>query len=65
MSRAVWNLLAAILCTTAAVISVIAATILCLADPNLLSVLGLAAGVVGTAGGAAWIAAAVIEVRET
>ena len=65
VSGAVWNLVAAILCTLAATITAIAATILCLAEPNVLNLLGLAAAVVGTAGGAAWIAAAVIGVRET
>ena len=64
-SGADWKLLAAILCTIAAMITTIAATILCLAEPSVLNLLGLAAALVGTAGGAAWIAAAVIGVRET
>jgi hypothetical protein len=42
----------------------IAAILLCLSDGNLVNVLAVAAGVIGTAGGIAWIAAAVIGVRE-
>jgi hypothetical protein len=64
VSGAIWNLTAAILCTIAAAITTIAAVILYLSDSNLINMLAVAAGVIGTAGGIAWIAAAVIGVRE-
>jgi hypothetical protein len=64
VSGAVWNLVAAILCTTAAAITAVAAIMAYLSDPNLINMLAGAAGVIGTAGGVAWIAAAVIGVRE-
>jgi hypothetical protein len=52
-----WGLIAAILCTIAALITTVAAIILCNRDLGLLNGLGLAAGTVGTAGGAAWVMA--------
>jgi hypothetical protein len=64
VSGAVWNLIAATLCMAAAGITAIAAVILYLSDANLVNVLAVVAGVIGTAGGIAWIAAAMIGVRE-
>ncbi len=46
-------------------ITAIAAVMLCLSDANRINVLAAVAGVIGTAGGIAWIAAAAIGVRET
>jgi len=65
VSGAIWNLIAAILCAIAAGLTAIAAVILCLDNANFVNVLAAVAGVIGTAGGVAWIAAAVIGVRQT
>jgi hypothetical protein len=53
-----WNLIAACLCTGAAALSAIAALISCLDAWTVLNDLSLAAAIVATAGGIAWILAA-------
>jgi hypothetical protein len=55
VSGAVWNLIAAILCTIAAAMTATAAIVLCLSDLSVINRLAAAAGVIGTAGGIAWI----------
>ena len=56
-----WNLLAAILCTFSAFLVTIATL---LSELNLVGVLTLAAGAIGTLGGIAWIKAAADGLKE-
>ena len=58
---ALWNLIAAILCTIAAAVTTVAAY---LSEPSLISTLTIIAGVIGTLGGAAWVVAAILGVRQ-
>jgi hypothetical protein len=55
---------AAVLCTIAAAMATVAATVAYVADPNFVNELTGAGGVVATLGGIAWIVAAAIGVRQ-
>lgn len=55
-----WNLLAAILCTLSALLVTVAAL---LSDLNLVGVLTVVAGAIGTLGGVAWIKSAIDGLR--
>jgi hypothetical protein len=62
VQAAVWNLIAAILCTIAAVIATVALYLSEATFVNQLSALGSG---IGTLGGIAWIVAAAIGVRQS
>jgi hypothetical protein len=55
MRAAIWNLVAAVLCTIAAAITTVA---LYLSEHTLVNLISLGGGVLGTLGGIAWIIAA-------
>ena len=57
---AVWNLIAAILCTVAAAIATVA---LYLSEPIFVNQLSMIGSAIGTLGGAAWVIAASVGVK--
>jgi hypothetical protein len=61
VAAAVWNLVAAILCTVAAAIATVA---LALSEQTFVNQLSAAGSAIGTLGGIAWIVAAAIGVRD-
>jgi hypothetical protein len=59
-----WNLIAAVLCTIAAAVTAYALLVLYFSAPIFVNGVAAIGGMIGTAGGLAWIIAAAIGVRQ-
>lgn len=62
MSAAVWNFVAAILCTVGPAIGTYGLYLLYVAQPTEINLIFYIGGIIGTVGGAAWIVSAVIAI---
>jgi hypothetical protein len=62
VSAAVWNLVAAILCTVGPGIGTYGLYLMYIADSSNINYLFFIGGIIGTVGGAAWVVSAIIAI---